>query len=365
MNILFFNSYQAAGLYGVERWMLNLGCALRQSGHWVGVAAQPQSAMLRVAHELDLVALPLRMDGAGDLAAARHLRALLRRHAVQTCCLYTFAELRLAALARLGLPVKLLMRRGSLGDVRNRRSDRWTLRLSGADIVTGSQALKADFCAVGWLAPARVHVLPHGLDLAAYAAIKPVACLPPASARVMYAGRLAPFKGTDVLLQAWRQVQQVEPGARLLLVGDGADGRYVAMATQLGIAAGCDFAGYAQDLKPWLAAADIFVLPSPQEGASYALLQAQAAGLPVVATNVGGNPELTRANETALLVPPEDPAALAAALLVLIRQPDRRRQMGAAARAFIAEHYALAVAVDKFLEAAGSRQAGICPSPGK
>ena len=60
MNILFFNSHRDAGLYGVERWMLNLGRALREQGHWVGLAAQPQSAMLRVAQASGLVALPRR-----------------------------------------------------------------------------------------------------------------------------------------------------------------------------------------------------------------------------------------------------------------------------------------------------------------
>jgi glycosyltransferase involved in cell wall biosynthesis len=365
MNILFFNSCRDAGLYGVERWMLNLGGALRQQGHWVGVAAQPACAMLRVAQASGLAALPLGMAGAWDLPAVWQLRTLLRCHAVQTCCVYTFAELRLAALARCGLPVRLLMRRGSLGDVRNRQGDRWTLRLSGADIVTGSQALKADFCSVGWLAPQLVHVLPHGLDLAAYVSVKPATGLPPARVRVAYAGRLDPLKGTDVLLEAWRQVQLVEPGVRLLLVGDGAGGRYAGRAAQLGIAAGCDFVGYAEDLKPWLAAADIFVLPSLQEGASYALLQAQATGLPVVATRVGGNPELTHENETALLVPPANPEALAAALLELIRQPERRRQMGAAARVFMAEHFSLAVAVRTFLEAAGAASTKGFPSPGK
>ncbi len=364
MNILFFNAYREAGLYGVERWMLNLGRALRQHGHWVGLAAQPQSALLRAAGQAGLVALPLRRDGARACSAAWSLRDLLRRHDVHACCVYTFPELRLAALARLGLPVRLLMRRGSLGDVRNCRSDRWTLRVSGAEIVTGSQALKADFCTVGWLAPERVHIVPHGLEAAAYAGLAPAGGLPPARVRVVYAGRLHPLKGTDVLLEAWRQVLHAEPGARLLLVGEDVGGRYAAQAARLGIAEGCDFAGYAEDIQPWLAAADLFVLPSPQEGASYALLQAQAAGLPAVATRVGGNSELTREDETALLVPAGRPEALAAALLALIRQPDRRRQMGAAARAFIAEQFTWAEAVRKFVEVAGGAAVRF-PDPGK
>ena len=352
MNILFFNACRDARLFGVERWMLNLARALHERGHAIGFAAQPKSALLRAAEEHGLSALPLPVTG--FFSTASRLRALLRQHAVQACCVYTFPEVRLAAFARLGLPVRLLMRRGTMGDIRDCWSERWSLRMSDATIVTGSQALKKDFCSVGWLAPERVAVLPHGLDAAAYANVQPVADLPPASVRVVYAGRLHAEKGTDVLLEAWRLVHQAEPEARLLLVGATADERHAALLKKFGIVDVCAFAGYADDIKPWLAAGDLFVLPSPQEGASYALLQAQAAGLPVVATRGGGNPELTRENETALLVPPNDAPALAAALLELIRQPGRRRQMSAAARAFIAENFSRDAAVRSFLAAAGA-----------
>ncbi len=352
MNILFFNACHDARLFGVERWMLNLARALHERGHAIGFAAPPESALLRAAQEHGLRALPLPVTGFFPTAAC--LRALLRKHAVQACCVYTFPEVRLAALARLGLPVRLLMRRGTMGDVRDCWSERWLLRVSGATIVTGSQALKKDFCSVGWLASERVAVLPHGLDAAAYANVQPAAGLPPASVRVVYAGRLHAEKGTDVLLEAWRLVHQAEPEARLLFVGATADERHSALLKKIGIADVCDFAGYADDIKPWLATGDLFVLSSPQEGASYALLQAQAAGLPVVATRGGGNPELTRENETALLVLSNDAPALAAALLELIRQPERRKQMGVAARAFVAENFSWDVAVQKFLAVADS-----------
>jgi glycosyltransferase involved in cell wall biosynthesis len=86
------------------------------------------------------------------------------------------------------------------------------------------------------------------------------------------------------------------------------------------------------DVRPWLADSDLFVLPSLSEGISITLLEAMAAGLPAVATDVGGNREVIRDGETGLLVPVEDAAALASAMLSVLTDPVQARRMGAAGR---------------------------------
>ena len=90
-----------------------------------------------------------------------------------------------------------------------------------------------------------------------------------------------------------------------------------------------------------LAEADVFCLPSIYEGLPLAILEAMAAGLPVVATAVSGNPEAVEDGVTGLLVPPESATALADALITLLADPERRRAMGEAARARVAERFSI------------------------
>jgi glycosyltransferase involved in cell wall biosynthesis len=104
------------------------------------------------------------------------------------------------------------------------------------------------------------------------------------------------------------------------------------MAEKLGLGERVHFVGYQQDIWTWLAACDVFALSSDWEGMPNAVLEAMAAGLPVVATAVGGTPDVVVQGTTGLLVPPDDATALAAALDRLIHDPDLRRMMGAAGR---------------------------------
>jgi glycosyltransferase involved in cell wall biosynthesis len=134
-------------------------------------------------------------------------------------------------------------------------------------------------------------------------------------------GRLARQKGQDVLLAAWPAVQAHCPGAQLALVGGG---------DPLPAPPGVTFTGEVDDVRDWLAAADVVVLPSRWEGLSLAVLEALASGRPVVATDVPGLGEMVPDGAGAR-VAPDDPAALAAAVADRLSDPARRRAEGAAA----------------------------------
>jgi glycosyltransferase involved in cell wall biosynthesis len=96
-------------------------------------------------------------------------------------------------------------------------------------------------------------------------------------------------------------------------------------------------AGERSDIPDAMAAMNVFVMPSLSEGISNTLLEAMASGLPVIATNVGGNPELVADGHNGLLVPAADPAALSAAMMALFRTPGRVRPWGGGARAVLQE----------------------------
>jgi glycosyltransferase involved in cell wall biosynthesis len=210
-----------------------------------------------------------------------------------------------------------------------------------SDCLTGvSQATVDDLVRLGVAPPAKFRVLPLGLDLDPLA--EPDEGLRRESRGelrigaeeilLVFVGRVVPIKRLDLLLGALALARQAEPRLRLALVGDGAERPGLErQAAELGIAADVRFLGYRRELRPLFAAADIAVLSSDNEGTPVSLIEAAAAGLPAVATDVGGVREVV-GEETGTLVPRGDAPALAGALLAMAGDPGRRESCGRAAR---------------------------------
>ncbi len=153
-------------------------------------------------------------------------------------------------------------------------------------------------------------------------------------------GRLEPRKGTATLLAAFAALRGAGRDADLVVVGDGplrAD--LERDAERLGIAADVRFLGDRADVLGVLAALDVFVLPSRTEGMSNALLEAMAAAHPVVATAVGGTPEVVSDGASGLLVPPDDPVAMRRAIERVLADAVLRARLGAAARQTVEARY--------------------------
>jgi glycosyltransferase involved in cell wall biosynthesis len=148
-------------------------------------------------------------------------------------------------------------------------------------------------------------------------------------------------KALDVLVDAVPRLRRLVPGARVAIVGDGPElDSLQKRATQLGLAddAAVSFRPYAAPAARYLRALDVYVLPSTRDAFSIGLLEAQACGVPQVATDVGGAGEAVVA-ATGILVPARDPVRLADALATLLRDPSRRAAMSAASRARHAKHF--------------------------
>ena len=187
--------------------------------------------------------------------------------------------------------------------------------------------------------PARVHVIPHGA-LTAYREVAPVAPVVPDDAPlVAMLGLLRPYKGLEVLLDAWPTVHAALPIARLLVAG-----RVLgdpAGAARLEVMAADGALGVMSDLRftpteefvGALLRADVVVLPYRRIDQSGVLFAALALGRPIVATRVGGFAEVVEQYGVGVVVEPEDPAALAAALIEVLRDPARREAMAVASRA--------------------------------
>ncbi len=163
-------------------------------------------------------------------------------------------------------------------------------------------------------------------------------------------GRFEIAKDYPNMLHAFAQVCQRHPKAVLLLVGHGSLQQDTELLAQsLGLSDRIHFLGVRSDVPEVMAAADGYVMSSAWEGMPIALLEAAAAGLPIVATRVGGNHEVVRDGESGFLVPPRDHEALGQAMLRLMEQaPERRRDMGECGREHVRVHYGLGRVVERW-----------------
>jgi glycosyltransferase involved in cell wall biosynthesis len=162
--------------------------------------------------------------------------------------------------------------------------------------------------------------------------------LPPEKLILLYVGNLVPYKGVKILVDAVYLMKASH--SVLVLIGDGEERLSLEeRVSRLGLSQRIRFVGaIPPDQVPlWMAAADLFVLPSFSEGRSNVLLEAMASGLPVVATDIPGNREAVSAGETGLLVPPGDPDSLAMALESMVANKELIVQMGKAGQLSIQE----------------------------
>jgi len=140
--------------------------------------------------------------------------------------------------------------------------------------------------------------------------------------------------GFDALIRAFAEVRSQVPGARLVIVGEGGRRKDLEEeARRAGVAEAVVFAGFRDDVRDLLGAADVFALSSFNEGMANTLLEAMSVGAPIVATDVSGTREAVRDREDGLVVPPGDERALARAIEELLRDPALARRLGGSALA--------------------------------
>lgn len=195
----------------------------------------------------------------------------------------------------------------------------------------------------------KLHLLPNAVDCARFSQCERPHTTP--DLRVAFAGRHVPVKALDVLLHAWSQTRRPQ-GARLVLAGDGPQRqRLMQMAEALGIADTVEFPGTVEDVPRLFADACLYVQPSRQEGLPNAVLEAMAAGLPVIATRISGHEDVIHDGKTGLLVAPDDANALAAAIERLLSDPGLRDRIGRGARRHVRQHYSIPAVTTRLLHA--------------
>lgn len=220
-------------------------------------------------------------------------------------------------------------------------------RYGARRVIAISEAVRQRFALQAGLPLSRIETIVNGVDLQDFGTLRRDVVRTrlgwPAGARIaIMVAVLRRGKGHEVLLKGLDRIRQAVPDFRLKLVGDGSERpRLDRLAQQFGDAV--EFLGERRDVPDLLGASDVLVLPSWNEGLGMVLLEAAAASLPVVATNVGGMPEIVEDGRTGFLVPPGDAAALADRVVGLLNDPNAAASMGRAARRRVEQHFSIEV----------------------
>lgn len=333
---------------GLEHVVVALASAQRRRGHEVRVVCLWRRGVLADAAESAGVPVTCCDKRPGfDLRAWRAMRSTLRSVAPDVLHTHNPMAHYYAVAASLGLGVRTVLntRHGmGSGDLGARREKLFRLALLATDhAVSVCDAARQRFVVHGVMPAAKAVVVRNGIDLGRFAmrsaeagsALRASLGLPADAVVFGTVGRLNEAKQQHRLLGALRSLTDAGHRVALVIAGDGERRQFLEAETDLlGLRAQVRLLGARNDVPELLAGMDVFVLPSRTEGYSLALVEASAAGLPIIATSVGGNAEIVQQGTTGLIVPPADDDALALAMAVLADDPAQRERLGAQARAW-------------------------------
>ena len=347
----------STGWGGQEIRVLTEAAGFIARGHRVRVWAAEGARILEEAPRFGVPAAALPI-GAKRPRGAKALLSALAREEIDIVNTHSSTDSWLSAVAcrwleirRRPRPVLVRTRHVSIA-VPTDVATRWLYRRATVRIVTTGAALRDQLIRDNGVDPRRIESVPTGIDPVQFAprdrqAARRALGLPLDMPLIGIVATLRSWKGHRYLLDAMLQLARAD--TRLVIVGDGPQRAALEAQTDaLRLRGRVRFAGQQADVAPWLAAFDIFVLPSyANEGVPQALVQAMFCGIPSVTTAVGGIPEVARAGDTALVVPAEDSRALAQAIDALQDDANLRARLADAARAFVAPRYGLDAMLDR------------------
>ena len=329
---------------GTERHILDLAAGLRAQGIDAVLFCPALSPLVTHAKDQNLPVVPIPRNGVSAVLALRHSLmngySILHIHNGQTAlqaalalrlarrgqCVMTQHFVSPAHVAYTGPKAALF---GAAHHWVNRRISHF---------IAISEAVRAPMLRRDEVPLDKITVVPNGLSCERVppekaAALRAEFGIAPNAPLIVCVARLEPEKDVGSLLTALPDVLRRFPETRVLIVGEGSLRQGLEKAALArGIAGSVQFTGFREDARTAIAAADVFVLPSPAEPFGLVLLEAMALGKAIVAVNAGGPMEIVAPEETGLLVLPSDSAALAESLTRLLGAPDERQRMGEAGR---------------------------------
>jgi glycosyltransferase involved in cell wall biosynthesis len=325
---------------GGEAQVLGLLEHLAARGHQNHLSAYPGGRLWQRCQELNVTRLALEARNDLDVRPVWRLRRLIGSEHYDIIHLHTKRAHALAAWLPhgVGAPRYVVTRRMDYPEKRNCRT-RYLYNHCVDGVVAISQPI-IDLLVRAGVDRDKIRLIHSGIDVSRFTYGSEAAVR-----RTPTIGTLAvlePRKGHAFLLHAVARLKARGLRLRCLLAGAGDERKRLEdLSRQLRLDTEIEFLGFVEDTPTFLAGVDIFVLPSLHEGLGVAVLEAMAAGKPVVASRVGGLSDVVIDGRTGLLVPPADAEALSEAIAALIAEPSRARAMGLAAAARAREHFAL------------------------
>ncbi len=341
---------------GGEQQNLWLAAGLRELGEESEVVAPPGSPLAARARAAGLTVHEVRMRGEWDLPAARRLGRLFRERRPDLVHCHTSHAHTLAALAARGAgrPRLVVSRRVDFSIYRNfLRLSRFKYLHMGVDRYVAISGAVREQLARDGVPSARIEVVASGIDAdrierAARKDLRVDLGLPPGTPLVGDVAAFGWHKAQEVLVEATPLLLRAVPAAHVALIGEGeCRPKVEAVARRLGLlGTRVHFCGFRDDVPEVLGSLDAFVMCSVMEGLCTSALDAQAAGVPVVASRVGGLVEAVADGETGILVPPRDPAALADAVARVLLDRGLGDRLGKAGRARVRERFSVKAMVE-------------------
>lgn len=331
LTILHINTER--GWRGGERQTLWLAQGLGRAGHRSMIAVRPREPLALRSAEAGLEAVFCAPGSELDLAAARWLRRCILGNEVDVVHAHTAHAVALAALAARRTPARMVLTRRTGFRLRSNPFTRWKYRRADAVIAISDRVRQS--LVEGGIDPAVIDVIPSGipLDRDVTKLSRSELGVADDAPLVVMVGALTHEKDPVTFVRAVAEARRLVPTLRALLVGEGPLRAVVqAEAERLAITDAFRLTGQRDDADALIAASDLVVLSSVEEGLGSVLLDAMAFGKPVAATAAGGIPEVVRNNETGLLVEPRDAVALGDAIARIAGDGALAARLGAGAR---------------------------------
>lgn len=337
---------------GLERVTTDLAKAQKAAGHHVSVFSINTTTGLKAELQAaDIEVIEGHKKTSLDRQVLGSLRRWIRSQHIDVVHAHNFVPNYHAAFATLGLrkrPVQIC----TCHDMGMRLSNRklrwlfkWSLTRTAEVAMVGKQVYDR-YLSLGLVKPDHAHAVLNGIPVDRFIAsaerraqARTALSLNEHDLVIGCVGRLVPLKNHQRMIDVMPALLAAHPELKLVIVGDGE--RRQALADQvarLNLQRNVHLAGQRNNVSDLLPAFDIFALPSQTEGVSIALLEACATGLAVLATRVGGNPEIVHDQSTGLLIPPDDNTALQAALTQLIEAPGLRQDLGQRAATWVRQN---------------------------
>jgi len=342
MRVIFVNSSRIWG--GNEKWTCEAAAGLIRRGHDV-LLVGGSPLMAERASSYGIRFHRLRLRGDGDIRGIVMLRRLFGRLHPDAVILTKMKEYWLGGIAaKLARVDKIYFRMGIDRPVKTNLKYRFLLGRVCDKFIVNSESVRDTLLKAPFIRPEKIAIVKNGIATDKAGDVNPELMrslgVPPNAKVVGATGRLAKQKGFDVLIKAFKNVREKRPDAFLVIAGEGHERKDLKrLAGRLDLSNGVSMPGFVEDMPSFYGGLDLFALPSRFEGMPNVVLEAMAAEVPVVATDVSGVADLIKDRRTGHLVPAENPEELASRIIEMLAGKDHRIELAKRARRLIETDY--------------------------